>query len=68
MRIVDEQLHNTWIRARNDFKNHWLHEGGEQDPAKAREVPPDNIHSEEDWHHLCDHWVGDHTKVTPALF
>ena len=60
---MDTQLHTTWMRTRNDLKNHWINEDGDEDPDRARTRPPSNVRSVADWNHLCDRWVADQAKV-----
>ena len=43
MLIVDTQLHITWTRTRNDLKNYWVNEDGEDDPDRTRAKPPCNV-------------------------
>ena len=63
MLIVDTQLHVTWMRTRNDLKNHWVNEDGEDDPDRARARPPTNVRSVQDWNHLCDHLIADLANI-----
>ena len=43
MLIVDTQLHTTWTCTRNDLKNHWINEYGDEDPNRVRTRPPSNV-------------------------
>ena len=63
MLIVDTKLHTTSTCTRNDLKNHWINEDGDEDPDKARARPPSIVRSVADWNHLCDRWITDQAKV-----
>ena len=43
MLIVDNQLHVTWTRTRNDLKNHMINKDDEENPEKARARPLSNV-------------------------
>ena len=59
MLIVDTKLHTTSTCIRNDLKNHWINEDGDEDLDRARARPPRNVRSVADQNHLCDRWVAD---------
>ena len=63
MLIVDTKLHTTSTCTRNDLKNHWINEDGDEDPDKARSRPPSIVRSVADWNHLCDRGITDQAKV-----
>lgn len=64
MEYVDTRLHSQWKRTRGELSAHWREIGGETNPEFARSQMRANCKSLEDWHHMCDYWEKDATRVS----